>query len=145
MKLPVVKSLQFRMPLMVLSGIIPLICLASFYSTTNASKRIIQEETENIALKTTLLAENVENWDESNVLALLNLSRQPDIIDTNPSKQQKVLREIVHTYNHLYLAHTVDSKGWNIARSDGKESKYYGDRNYFKAAIAGNKNNNQTN
>ncbi len=144
MKLSVFKSLQFRMPLLVLSGIIPLISIASFYATENASKKIIQEARHNIVLHSTLLAENVQNWNESNVLALLNLSRQPDIIRSNPSKQQTVLAEIVNTYDHLYLAHTMNLQGWNTARSDGKKSKYYGDRNYFQGAIAGNKISYQT-
>ena len=144
MKLSFFKSLQFRMPLLVLSGIIPLIALSSFYATETASKKITQEATQNIALKSKLLAESVQNWNESKVLSLLNLSRQPDIVNTNASKQKTILAEIVNTYEHLYLAHTINLQGWNIARSDGNKPKYYGDRNYFKGAIAGNKINYQT-
>ena len=132
------------MPLVVLLGIIPLILVASFYATESASKKITQEEKENMALKSKLLAENVQNWNESNVLALLNLSRQPDIISGNSSKQQTILAEIVNSYNHLYLAHRIDLQGWNIARSDGQNPKFYGDRNYFQDAIAGNKINYET-
>ncbi len=139
MKLSVFKSLQFRMPLLVLSGIIPLIAVASFYATKSAARKITQEATQNLALKSTLLAENVQNWNESHVLALLNLSRQPDIIANNPRKQQPILREIVKTYDHLYLAHTINLQGWNISRSDGKKPKYYGDRQYFQGAVAGNR------
>ena len=139
MKLSVFKSLQFRMPLLVLSGIIPLIAVSSFYATKSAAKKITQEATQNLALKSTLLAENVQNWNESHVLALLNLSRQPDIIANNPKKQQPILKEIVKTYDHLYLAHTINLQGWNISRSDAKKPKYYGDRQYFQGAIAGNR------
>ena len=144
MKLSLFKSLQFRMPLVVLSGIIPLIATAGIYATENASRKITQEATQNMALKSKLLAENVQNWNESNVLALLNLSRQPNIVGANSNQQQPVLAEIVNTYEHLYLAHTINSQGWNIARSDGKKSKYYGDRGYFKGAIDGEKINYQT-
>lgn len=145
MKLSFFKSLQFRMPLLVLAGIIPLISIASIYATESASKKIIQEEKENIALKSKLLAENVENWNESNKLALLNLNRQPDVVNAVPnSRYQAILAEIVNTYEHLYLAHTINLQGANIARSDGKPSKNYADRNYFKEAIAGNKLNYQT-
>nr|MDJ0904080.1 ATP-binding protein [Xenococcus sp. MO_188.B8] len=144
MKLSLVKSLQFRMPLVVLSGIIPLISVAGFYATESASKRITQEANQNIALKSKLLGENVQNWNESHVLALLNLSKQPNIVSANPSKQQTILAEIVNTYEHLYLAHTMDSQGWNLARSDGQQPKYYGDRSYFQDAMAGHKINYQT-
>ena len=144
MKLSLFKSLQFRMPLVVLSGIIPLISLSSFYATESAAKKITQEATQNITLKSKLLAESVQNWNESKVLSLLNLSKQPDIINANSSKQKIVLAEIVNTYEHLYLAHTINLQGWNIARSDGKKPKYYGDRGYFKGAINGEKINYQT-
>ncbi|MDJ0747539.1 MAG: ATP-binding protein [Xenococcaceae cyanobacterium MO_167.B27] len=144
MKLSVFKSLQFRMPLIVLSGIIPLISVASFYATENASKKITQEATENLDLKSILLAENIQDWNESNELALLNLSQQPDIIRANPNTQQTILAKIVNTYEHLYLAHTINLQGWNISRSDGKKPQYYGDRNYFQDAIAGNPINYQT-
>ena len=144
MKVSLLNSLKFRMPLLVLSAIIPLISLASFYATKTASKTITQEATENLVLQSTLLAENVHNWNEFNVLVLLNLSKQPDIINPNPSKQKTILAGIVNTYDHLYLAHTINSQGWNIARSDGKQSNYYGDRNYFQGAMNGHKINYQT-
>lgn len=145
MKLSFFKSLQFRMPLLVLAGIIPLISVASFYATESASKKIIEEEKENIALKSKLLAENIQSWNESNVLALLNLSKQPDVVGgVSNSRYKTILTGIVDTYEHLYLAHTMNLKGWNIARSDGQPLKYYGDRSYFQKAIEGNRINYQT-
>ena len=144
MKVSLLNSLKLRMPLWVLSTIIPLISLASFYATKTASKTITKEARENLVLQSTLLSANIQNWNESNVLTLLNLSRQPDIINGDPSLQKTILAEIVNTYEHLYLAHTINSQGWNIARSDGKQSKYYGDRNYFQGAMARHQINYQT-
>lgn len=144
MKLSFGKTLRFRIPLLVLSGIIPLISIATFYGTESAAKKITKEAEENLVLKTKLLAENVQSWNESNILALLNLNKQPDIVNPNPDRQRVILAEIVNTYKHLYLAHTIDSQGLNIARSDEKELKYYGDRNYFKTAVVGNEINYET-
>ena len=144
MKLSLFKSLQFRMPLIVLSGIIPLISVAGFYATKSAATKITQEANENIARKSKLLGENVQNWNEFHVLALLNLSKQPDIVSANPGKQHTILEEIVNTYDNLYLAHTMDSQGSNLARSDDQQPKYYGERSYFQGAMAGNKINYQT-
>ncbi len=138
MKLSVLKSLQFRMPLLVLSGIIPLITVSSFYATQSAAKQLNQEALENLALKSTLLGENIQNWNESNVLALLNLSRQLGIINPNPKTQETILAQTINTYQHFYLAHITNLEGWNIARSDAKKPKYYGDRRYFKNSLAGN-------
>ena len=144
MKLSFGKSLRFRIPLLVLSGIIPLISIAIFYGTESASKKITKKAEETLALKSQLLAENLQGWDESNILALLNLNKQPDLVNLNPDKQEIILAEIVNTYDHLYLAHTINLQGWNIARSDEKEPKYYGDRNYFKTAVLGNEINYET-
>ncbi|MGF1489364.1 MAG: ATP-binding protein [Prochloraceae cyanobacterium] len=143
MKVSWFKSLRFRMPLLVLLGIIPLISVAIFTASERASKTIKKESEENLKLKTGLLAESVQSWDESNVLALLNLNKQPDIVDPNPDRQRIILSQIVETYEHLYIALTINLDGWNIARSDDLAAKYYGDREYFQSALAGNKVNYQ--
>ena len=132
------------MPLLVLSGIIPLVLMAIFYATEIASKKITAEAEANLKLQSKLLAENVQAWNESNILALLNLSKQPDIVHPNPTQQKIILSEIVNTYHHLYLARTINLHGWNIARNDKLKPKYYGDRNYFKNAILGKKINYET-
>ncbi len=143
-KVSLIKSLKFRTPLVFLSVIIPLVSLANFYITRILSNKIINEAKENLVLHSNLLADNIQEWNQINVLALLNLSNQIDITQGNSNKQKTVLAEIVNTYNHFYLAHIINLKGWDIARSDDKPLKYYGDRHYFTQAIAGNKINYQT-
>ena len=144
MKVSFFKSLKFRMPLLVLSGILPLMSIAILLATAQASKTILQESQENLVLKAELLAKNISRWDESNVLALLNLNKQPDIINGNITRQKLILSEIVNTYKHLSLAITTDKDGWNIARSDEKPPQYYGDRAYFHSALTGNEVSYQT-
>lgn len=90
-----------------------------------------------MALQAEALAQNVSGWDEQNTLALRNLSKQPDILSMEITRQQPVLIELVKTYNHLYLAHTTNLEGFNVARSDGEEPKFYGDRPWFLGATAG--------
>lgn len=144
MKVSFLKSLRFRMPLIVLSGVLPLISIAILVATDRASKTIAQESQENITLKSELLAKNISGWDESNVLALLNLNNQPDIINGNVPQQKIILSGIVDTYAHLSLALTIDKDGWSIARSDEKPPQYYGDRSYFHSALTGNEISYQT-
>ena len=144
MNLSFFKSLRFRMPLLVLLGIIPLISVAIFTATDRASKMIRQESKENLKLKAELLSESIQSWDESNVLALLNLNKQPDIVNPNIARQKIILSQIVETYEHLYTARTINLDGWSIAGSDEEEEEgYYGDRKYFQSAIQGNKVNYQ--
>jgi len=137
MKQSLIHSLRFRLPLLVLLGTLPPMLAAFWYSSSRAAYVISQEAKANMALQAEALAQNVSGWDEQNTLALRNLSKQPDILSMDITRQQPVLMELVKTYNHLYLAHTANLDGFNVARSDGKEPKFYGDRPWFLGAIAG--------
>ena len=138
MKLPLFKSLQFRLPFLVLLGIIPTTIIAIAFSSSNASNIIRQETEENLALKAKALSNSISRWTEMNVLALQNLSKQPDIISMEPERQKPVLIEALNNYKHLYTASTTDLNGINVTRSDDKAPKKYPDRPWFQGARAGN-------
>ena len=137
MNIKLLNSLKFRMPLIVILGVIPLIVGGFFYYSERASKKIGREAEENMALRANMLAELVSQWDLANTLVLQNLSQQPDIVSMNPTKQKPVLSKLTETYQHLYLAMVMDRKGMNLARNDSSPLKNYGDRAYFLGAIAG--------
>ncbi|MDJ0724187.1 MAG: ATP-binding protein [Prochloraceae cyanobacterium] len=139
MRISLFNSLRFKIPAFVLLGTLPLILGSMLYARERASERIRIEAKENLTLKSDLLAEAVSRWNESNILALTNLSDRSDIISMKPERQKEGLVKLTKNYKHIYLAMTIDKNGFNVARSDNKETKYYGDRNYFKAAIAGKK------
>ncbi|MDJ0726020.1 MAG: ATP-binding protein [Prochloraceae cyanobacterium] len=137
MRLSLYNSLKFRMPLVVLTGVIPLILVTIFYATNRAAKTINKEAEENLILKTELLADNINRWNESNLIALKNLSQQPDVTGmSNIARMKSILATLVENYDSFYLAHVSTIDGWNIARSDYKKPKYYGDRAYFKGVLS---------
>ena len=138
MKVPFFYSLRFRMPLVVFLGVAPLLWLAIWYASSRATQIIRQDAQENMALKAKMLAESLSRWEETQVLALRSLSRQPDIVSMNAQRQKPVLNAMVKTYQNLYLASTTNLYGWNVARSDAQDSKDYGDRPWFIGAKAGN-------
>ncbi|MGK7893287.1 MAG: methyl-accepting chemotaxis protein [Xenococcus sp. (in: cyanobacteria)] len=138
MKIQLFKSLQFRLPFIVLLGVIPTTIIAIAFASSNASQIIRQDTQENLALKAKALSENVFRWTEMNVLALKNLTQQSGIRSIDVKQQKPVLETVVNTYEYLYLAFTSDLDGLNIARSDDKAPKNYADRSYFKGAKAGN-------
>jgi signal transduction histidine kinase/ActR/RegA family two-component response regulator len=144
MKKSFLKSLRFRMPLLVLLGVVPPMVLAILYASSRAAIIIRQENIQHFALKATSLANSVTRWQETYVLALDNLAKQPDLISMDAGKQQPVLKRTIATYRHLYVAHTVALNGRNVARSDNSPPKFYGDRLWFRNAIAGNEINYQT-
>ena len=144
MNIKLINSLKFRMPLVVLLGVIPLIIGVFFYYSEKASKKIGREAEENMALRVNMLAELVYQWDIANVLVLKNLSQQPDIVSMNPARQKPVLSQLTETYHQLYLAMVMDRQGMNLARNDSSPLKNYGDRAYFLGAIAGDEITRQT-
>lgn len=48
-----------------------------------------------------------------------------------------MLKEIVHQYDWIYLAHTLAINGENISRSDDKPGKNYVDRSYLRQVLGG--------
>ncbi len=137
MKVAFYNSLKFRMPLVVLAGILPLRLGVILYATNYAARKISKEERENIKLKTKMLANSVSRWDESNLLALNNLSVQPNIISMDAREQKPVLEALIDKYEHFYRATTINLDGWTLARNDNRKSQYRGDRYYFKTAVKG--------
>ncbi len=138
MNISLFNSLKFRMPLVVLGGVLPLILVAIYIASDHAAKTIRQEAKENLIIKTKTLAESVSRWEESNILALGTLTEQPDIVSMNPEQQKPVLDTIANNYKHIYLAHTVDQNGWIMARSDEKKpGGYRADRTWFKNPMSG--------
>ncbi len=144
MRIKLLNSLKFRMPLVVILGVVPLIIIGFFYYGERASKNIGRKAQENMALRANMLAELVSQWDLANTLVLQNLSLQPDIVSMNPTRQKPVLSKLTQTYEQLYLAMVMDREGINLARNDSSPLKNYGDRAYFLGAIAGDKITRQT-
>lgn len=138
MKLPLFKSLRFRLPFLVLLGVIPTTIIAIAFASSRASNIIRQDTQENIALKARALNNSISRWTEMNVIALKNLSNQPDIVSMEPARQKPVLMETIKNYKHLYTASTTDLNGINVTRSDDKAPKKYPDRPWFQGARAGN-------
>ncbi|NCQ04437.1 MAG: HAMP domain-containing protein [Cyanobacteria bacterium] len=137
MQISFFQSLRFRIPSLVLLGVIPPILIGIVYGSNRVDK-IIEANFENQqSSKTEALAENVSRWTIMNILALQNLSRQPAIISLNATLQKPLLEEFVKTYNHLYLVSTIGLDGMNIARNDHKPLTNYSSRFYFKQAKAG--------
>lgn len=138
------KSLRFQMPFLVLLGVVPPTIISILSANHHAIEIIRQEQFQHLALKSEAVAQSVSRWQEIYTLALENLNRQPEIVSMNRSLQEPVLSRMLITYKNLYVAHTIDLQGFNVARSDRKPLKHYGDRRWFRNAIAGNENNYQT-
>ncbi|WP_419176300.1 cache domain-containing protein [Desulfosediminicola sp.] len=100
-----------------------------------------QDWTENVfqalVQDTSALANRVDEWTEFNLRLLEQNSKSPAMLSMTAEGQNPILKSIQDTYDWVYLAFTVQPDGENIGRSDGKEAKFYGDRDYFKQVMGG--------
>jgi len=83
------------------------------------------------------LTNQVDSWVEMNRRMLVQNAALVDMESMQAGDQNPILKSITAKYEWNYLAFTMDARGNNVGRSDGKETKYYGDRTYFTQIIEG--------
>lgn len=81
----------------------------------------------------------VDAWIDMNERMLVQNASLPPMQSMLEFHQTQILKTITTYYDWAYLTFTVDTEGNNISRSDGKKLKYYGDREYFKQVLGGQK------
>lgn len=79
----------------------------------------------------------VDAWIDMNERMLIQNASLDSIQSMEAYQQTPILKKIIKYYDWSYLTFTVDIKGDNVSRSDGKPLKYYGDRAYFKQVASG--------
>ena len=138
MKIAFLRSLRVQIPLLILIGVVPSVLIPLSLASSNATKIIREDVQKQLALEAQGLNKSLSKWNEMNVKALKNLSRQPAIVSMEPAKQKPVLMEMLKTYEYLYTASTTNLSGINVTRSDDQAPKNYSDRPWFLGAKAGN-------
>ncbi|MHB8813859.1 MAG: hybrid sensor histidine kinase/response regulator [Steroidobacteraceae bacterium] len=92
---------------------------------------------ERLALFADSAVQQVDDWMRLN-LSVLQLSAQEEAMRSmTPQAQQRAIRGLAAKVPWAYLIHTVDLRGWNVARSDGRPANWYGDREYFRDVLSG--------
>ncbi len=121
---------------MVFVSIIPLgiIWYINYQST---AMRITQNINHSFQQTSNNLVGYVDNWVDMNYRMLFQNAELADIRSMEMDRQTPIMESIAKEYDWNYLAFTVGLNGKNIARSDGKPLKYYGDRTYVKDVLIG--------
>ncbi len=130
-------SFRLRLASIILLAVLfPILAIMGIvvYEGVKAFQEIAQDD---LRVRADVLNESTVSWDRSMVLAVQNLSRQPDITTMDPARQEKALITMAETYTDAYLILTTDREGTNVARSDSGAANYYGDRDWFQNAAAG--------
>jgi methyl-accepting chemotaxis protein len=121
---------------MVLISAIPLAGL--WYLSAVTGQQILKENLDiSLSRVAQKVAANVEGWIDTNLLALQQTAALEGMASMDPLQQMSGLQANASTYPWTYLVFTTDTEGNNIARSDGKPLKFYGDREYFKQVVNG--------
>ena len=121
---------------MAVIAIVPLVVTwqINLKTTTDSIQLNVNKQLDELS---TGLVNFVDTWVEMNLRMLRQNAATSQMRSMDPNKQEELLKLITKEYNWNYLAFTVDSYGQNIARSDGKALKFYGDRDYVKQVLRG--------
>ncbi len=115
------------LPLLVLWGI----------GSTQVQKDAADNIAQQLMLTVSGIATGINGWDDANVRVLRSAVLIDDINSMEPERQTPVLRAFGNTYEWAFVVYAIDAEGNNIARSDDKPLTKFGDRSYFKSAMAG--------
>jgi methyl-accepting chemotaxis protein len=108
-------------------------CIAYFGVTFNQTNERINDETNRSGLQVTeILTNEVNEWVDKNVRLLDMLAKLPAMASMNRASQEVVLKEVQKEYPWMYLVHTLDLNGMNVARSDDAELMDYAGRQYIQ-------------
>lgn len=135
--LPWNRRIAFRVTLLTLIISAPLLLgLAAFIGVSATS--IAREQANAVLQESNRLVEStLYTWLTLHGNATQALALQPDIISMNPTQQKPILETLTNTYPNLYLVHTLDLEGLNVARSDSNAPLRYSDRQWFQGARSG--------
>ena len=122
--------------LMLLVSLVPLLIFAGIIMKQTNDR--IRNDTERLmALTTSDMVSNVDEWIDKNVRVLKALAVMPDIVSMNRERQEPLLKAVGKEYPWMYLVFTVGPDGMNVARQDDKPLLDYSDRDYYRAVIGG--------
>jgi methyl-accepting chemotaxis protein len=121
---------------MLLISAIPLAGL--WYLSAFTGQKILKDNLDtSLSRVADAVAADVNGWIDMNVKALQQTAALQGIASMDPLQQTSGLKANASTYPWTYLVHTTNVEGNNVARSDGKSLKFYGDREYFKQVSDG--------
>jgi methyl-accepting chemotaxis protein len=122
--------------ILLLVALVPLVIIW-FYSYQSISILTTEKVNQDLTAINDNLITNVNGWVDMNQQMLLQNASLVNMKSMASNLQNPILETITKYYDWAYLAFTIDTKGNNIGRSDGKKTTYYGDRGYFKQVVEG--------
>lgn len=129
--------LQTRLILLLLLISVPVLVISTLALTLRAQAFIRNTAQERLQQANHAIFSKTEIWFRMNTSLVTQLAGMDGIISMDPEKQTPMLVSTTKAFPHLYLAHTLNTEGFNVARNDGNQNVSYQDREYFKQALSG--------
>lgn len=126
-----------RLTLLTLTVVLPIIAAALFFMVSRAATVIEVQGAEQLHKTNQAMAGNVTIWLNQQAETLNTLVAIPDVISMDANQQTPLLKSFQSGHPNVYLVHTMDITGMNVARNDGGELKDYKDRGYFTGPVSG--------
>lgn len=130
-------SINNRLTALVLVITVPLLIGVTTYISLKARNEIETQALHNLQQNNESLTTNVSTWLELHVRTLHEMALLPDIKSMNAVRQKPALLAIANAHPNLFLVHTINLNGINIARSDDADLNDYHDRAWFLGAKEG--------
>jgi GAF domain-containing protein/HAMP domain-containing protein len=130
-------NLQTRLVLIVLAVAVPLLIAAVAFTSLQAEAKLNTSANEQLRLANQSLKSNVDIWLNLNTLTVQQMAAQPDMVSMDPALQQPILVATQKAYPYLFLVHTTDLNGKNVARNDNGRLQDYSDRKWFLGSRSG--------
>lgn len=83
------------------------------------------------------VANQIEGWYRLNKKSMEVAATQPGMTGMDPAQHKKATVELQSQLPWMYLVHTIDAKGHDIARNDDKPLAPYPDRRFYTDIFAG--------
>jgi len=133
----IIYSIRNRLTILVLVITIPLLVGITAYISFSAGSEIKSQALQALQDNNKSLATNVSTWLELHVRSVKEMAMLPDITSMDVVRQKTTLKIIAENHPNLFLVHTTDLNGINVARNDDAEPNDYHDRAWFQEAISG--------
>ncbi|MFT5113560.1 MAG: hypothetical protein ACI8P9_002891, partial [Parasphingorhabdus sp.] len=127
---------RFFMTLLIIS-LIPV--SANLYQLWQTQLRTQDKVEQTLITTANSIVSDVDHWVELNLRSSGLVAKTSQIQSMDQAQQVPILKATDDTFEWSYAAFTTDLEGQAIARSDGKALKYYGDREYVRAILNGDK------
>ncbi len=130
-------SLRVRLPLRVMLVTLPAVMALMITLDHLVAEQLIESVQNEMLQSCDALADAVDRWDDAIADPLLAVAANPDITSMDPARQRHALQLAAAASPNILWWKTSTPDGLTLARSDDQPTTNFGDRTWFRRAMAG--------